>query len=129
MHGDKGGVQLLLKVPELLYGQIMLLIAQLCHAEVGNGIVQPLGIGVLPVHFQHLKALDIHLGGFNIPGVGKIAAAGGGDDGNALGNVKLRAVMAAVAGGQQQAVGFLTQQGQVLVNVFHIRFSFFSRRK
>ena len=97
----------------------MLLIAKGGHAEIGNGRVQALDVAVLPVHLQNLKALEVLLGGLDVAAVGEVAAALLGDDGNALGDVEFRAVMAAVAGGQQQAVHFPVQQGQILVKIFH----------
>ena len=119
VEGHQLGVQLLVVVEILLCGEVMLLIAKGSHAEIGNGRVQALDVADLPVHLQNLKALEVLFGGLDVAAVGEVAAALLGDDGNALGDVEFRAVMAAVAGGQQQAVHFPVQQGQILVKIFH----------
>ena len=119
VEGYQLGVQLLVVVEILLCGEIMLLIAKSGHAEIGNGRVQALDVAVLPVHLQNLKALQVLFGGLDVAAVGEVAAALLCDDGDALGDVEFRAVMAAVAGGQQQAVHIPVQQGQILVKIFH----------
>ena len=107
-------------------GKVALLIAQSGDTEVGNGILQALDIAGELIDTQYLKALDIIFRGLNIPAIGEIAAASLADDGNALSDVELGAVMAAVAGGQQQAVHLAIQNGQVFIQILHIIYSFFS---
>ena len=111
VEGHQLGIQVFFVALKLSNSEVILLIAQGGHAKVGNGIVEPLEGGVLTVGHQHLEALQILLGGFDVAAVGEIAAAGPGDDGHALGDVEFRAVVAAVAGSQQQAVHFPVQQG------------------
>ena len=113
------GVQLLVVVEILLGGEVMFLVAKSGHAEIGNGRVQALDVADLPVHVQNLKALQVLFGGLDVAAVSEVAAALLCDDGDALGDVEFRAVMAAVAGGQQQAVHIPVQQGQILVKIFH----------
>ena len=50
-----------------------------------------------------------------IPAVSKIAAALFADNGHTLGNIELGTVMAAIAGGQKQAIRLAIQYGQELI--------------
>ena len=77
------------------------------EAGVYKALVEKLIVGVCPVCFQHLYALDIVLGRFDIATVGKILGAAFSHNGNTFGNIKFCQVMPAVAAGQQQAVHFL----------------------
>ena len=115
--GNQAAVQVLLIVHELGIGQEGLFKAQLGDAEVGDGIVDALGVAHRG-DVQHLEALDAVFGGLDVAGVGEIAAAVFRHDGNALGDVKLGAVLAAEAAGQQQTLS-VGQQGQVFVKILH----------
>ena len=120
VEGHQLGVQVLLVALELCHGEVILLVAQGSHTEIGNGIVDALEVVPVAIHHLHLEVLQVVLGALNVAAVGEIAAAGPGDDGHALGDVIFRAVVAAVAGGQQQTVHFPIQQGQILFQIFHV---------
>ena len=125
VHGDELHPQGVLIPEKLPSGHGMLLIAQGGNAEIPDGIQQALGVRIVHIHFQHLKAGDALLGSFYVAAVGKVAAAGLGDNGHALGNIRLGTVMTAVPAGKEQAQTRLFQQRQILGKIIHIRFSFF----
>ena len=127
--GYQSGVQVLFVVEILLRREIMLLISKRGDAKVGNGLVEQLNVVVGPGHFQNLEALQVLFGGLDVAAVGEVAAALFRDDGDALGDVEFRAVMAAVTGGQQQAVHFPVQKGQILVQIFHLSILLFLAAK
>ena len=113
--GHQSGIQILLQITELRNGQILLFKAQGGDAKVRNGFVDALGIVPRALNIQNLKIPDILLGGLNIPAVSKIAAALFADNGHTLGNIELGTVMAAIAGGQKQAIRLAIQYGQELI--------------
>ena len=72
------------------------------------------------------KVRQIFFCGFDIAAVGKVIAPVLADDGNALGNVVLRGIVAADLAGQEQCVHLAEfQQGLHFIKVFHVEFSFF----
>ena len=119
LAGLQGGGQLLFIGAELLHRQIALFKAQGVNAKLCTSLIDAGRVGVIPVHCQDLKALQILLSRLGIPAVCEIPAAGPGNQGHALGNVKLRRIVAAVPAGEQKAVQLTSQQGFVLIQIFH----------
>ena len=119
IEGNQLGVQILLIAHQFRHGEIIFFISQSADTKVGDGVVQPGKVAIELVDPQHLKALDVVLGGFNVAAVSKIPAPILGHNGNALGNVELCAVVTAVAGSEQQAVNLAVQQRKVLFQIFH----------
>ena len=120
IEGRQLGIQVLFQTHKFGHSQIIFLIAQSGDAKVRNGLIEALGIIPAGIHIQDLKALDVCLGGLNIAAVGEITAALLRYDCHTLGNVEFRAVMAAVARGQQQTVDLAIQQRQELFQIFHV---------
>ena len=119
VHGHQLGVQGLLIAHVLDHGQVILFKAQLGDAEIGNGLVQKLIIGMLPIGLDDLEVLQILLSGLNVAAVGEVPAAFGRDDGHALGNVEGSTIIAGITAGQQQAVGLPSKNGAEFFHVVH----------
>ena len=120
------GVQLGIVLRELAVGEIILLKAERLDGFGLDGAVDAQDIAVIAVNHLDGKVRQIFFCGFDIAAVGKIIAPVLADDGDALGNVVLRGIVAADLAGQEQCVhlaGF--QQGLHFIKVFHVEFSFF----
>ena len=118
--GQELCLQILFQVHKFRHGQVVFLIAQAGDAEVLNGLVDALGIIPGTQNILDLEALQILLGGLNVAAVRIVPAALFADHRHALGNVEFRAVVAAVAGGQQKSVYLSVQNGQEFFQVFHV---------
>ena len=101
---------------QLRNGQICLLKAQGRDAEVGNVPVQL--SKEVPAEVDDLKVMDIVLCRFDIAAVGEVPGAVLAHNGVALGNVELRRVHTAVAGGQKQTLNLIIQNGTVFFQIF-----------
>ena len=120
LAGHQPGVELFLVIAELRHSQAVFLKAQGEDLEVRDGLVELLDVAVFLGHHADLKALEVLFGGLDVAGVGEVAAAVFGDDGDALVHVELGAVLTGNGAGEEQAdILALVQQGQILFQIGH----------